>query len=189
MELTERELVLLEAMRRTLNKLSRYSFLKAPDGAICRVFDPSGAYLEWAEVHALFDAEVYASLLDQNTPTPVDNLYVHKPLTVEARQWIGTSESTAEILQWANTTTTSVKLVEGTLSGNPNCDQKAYHETHIYCPACGYVNDGPDRLLVTTDDGDVIANVGDYIIEGVDGSFYPVKQENFTALFDPMIEE
>jgi len=47
-------------------------------------------------------------------------------------------------------------------------------------------------LLIETLEGDMTANIGDYIIQGVHGEYYPCKPEIFEASYemvvDPQIE-
>ena len=41
-----------------------------------------------------------------------------------------------------------------------------------------------DYFLINTLEGEMIANVGDYIVKGVNGEFYPVKPEIFEKTYD-----
>jgi hypothetical protein len=41
------------------------------------------------------------------------------------------------------------------------------------------------ELVITTLEGDHIANMGDYVIRGVAGEFYPVKPRIFEATYEP----
>ena len=39
-------------------------------------------------------------------------------------------------------------------------------------------------FLINTLEGEMIANVGDYIVKGVNGEFYPVKPDVFEKTYD-----
>jgi len=44
-------------------------------------------------------------------------------------------------------------------------------------------------LIIKTLEGEHIASIGDYIIKGVHGEFYPCKPEIFEKTYDPVEEE
>jgi hypothetical protein len=44
---------------------------------------------------------------------------------------------------------------------------------------------GDGRLEITTLEGTMIANVGDWIIQGVKGECYPCKPDIFAATYEP----
>ncbi len=48
----------------------------------------------------------------------------------------------------------------------------------------GQKDGGPVELLVTTLEGTMTASVGDYIIKGIKGEFYPCKPDVFEATYD-----
>lgn len=45
------------------------------------------------------------------------------------------------------------------------------------------------ELKIETLEGDMIANKGDYIIEGVKGEFYPCKPDIFKETYEEVIED
>jgi hypothetical protein len=51
----------------------------------------------------------------------------------------------------------------------------------------GGENDIDKKLVISTLEGDMLASVGDYIIKGVKGEFYPCKPDIFEKTYD--IEE
>ena len=81
--------------------------------------------------------------------------YRKKPVTIEAMQWDGTPRSTADIRAWAEES-----------SG-----------VNVHYPQ-------PDTLLIETLEGGMKASVGDYIIRGVQGEFYPCKPDIFAATYE-----
>lgn len=50
------------------------------------------------------------------------------------------------------------------------------------------VQDGALGILITTLEGDMRANVGDYIIKGVQDEFYPCKSDIFYATYNAIEE-
>lgn len=44
-------------------------------------------------------------------------------------------------------------------------------------------------LIIKTLEGEHLASVGDYIIKGVNGEFYPVKEDIFLKTYEPVEEE
>lgn len=53
---------------------------------------------------------------------------------------------------------------------------------------CGHGFDSRDgQFKITTLEGVHIANVGDYIIKGVKGEFYPCKPDIFELTYEPSI--
>lgn len=61
---------------------------------------------------------------------------------------------------------------------------KLYHfmNRQIY-----YVDENED-LIIKTLEGDMIANIGDYIIKGVHGEYYPCKPDIFKKTYE-IVEE
>lgn len=84
--------------------------------------------------------------------------YRKKPVVIEARQFTGL-DSYLEIVEWAKE------------SGLTNAEAFAYR-TPI--------------MLLPTLEGTMAANVGDWIIKGVKGEFYPCKPDIFEATYDPV---
>lgn len=83
-----------------------------------------------------------------------------KPVVIEARQWTGANFD--ELFKWGSP--------EGGLR-----DAKIVH--------AGNGSD-PTKLTITTLEGNHIANVGDWIIKGVAGEFYPCKPEIFAKTYE-----
>ena len=48
--------------------------------------------------------------------------------------------------------------------------------------------DGHDVIKINTKEGTMMANVGDYIIKGVQGEFYPCKEDVFWQTYEPVEE-
>jgi hypothetical protein len=48
--------------------------------------------------------------------------------------------------------------------------------------------DGSPYILIETLEGDLRADVGDWVIRGVKGEFYPCKPDIFEATYEPVTE-
>ena len=46
--------------------------------------------------------------------------------------------------------------------------------------------DGKPSVLISTLEGEMWATIGDYIIKGVEGEYYPCKRSIFHATYDPL---
>lgn len=89
--------------------------------------------------------------------------YRKKPVVIEAIQLL--PETIDEIDLWADT------LYKGNF------------------PGCGFGIDPVDGLFkITTLEGVMIAEVGDWIIKGVKGEFYPCKTDIFEATYDTVLD-
>jgi hypothetical protein len=86
--------------------------------------------------------------------------YRTKPITIEAREY--TKHNLSELLQWA---------------------LGVSEESAVGCAAMGL------PLVIPTLEGDMKADVGDFIIKGVLGEFYPCKPAAFVAKYEPVEEE
>lgn len=88
-----------------------------------------------------------------------------KPVIIEAMQFDGTAASASKICQWAN-------------------DPKCFDD-----PTVSYiVTDGDsitaEDMIIDTLEGPMRASVGDWIIRGVAGEFYPCKPDIFAKTYD-----
>jgi hypothetical protein len=82
--------------------------------------------------------------------------YRKKPVVIEAFQWLG--DNWNEIADF--------------------CYEK---RSEIYKMPGGYK---AERLLIHTLEGDMMADIGDYIIKGIRGEFYPCKPDIFEATYE-----
>lgn len=80
-----------------------------------------------------------------------------KPVVVEAIQFVGTMESAGEILEFVG--------LQGEIVNSKESD-------HLF------------NFIIHTLEGDMIAEVGDYIIKGVNGEFYPCKPDIFEKTYE-----
>ena len=88
-----------------------------------------------------------------------------RPVVIEARQFDGSPESANDICRWAN-------------NNQPEMDD----------PNIDYVlrkNEVSDMQCATLE-GFMHVSVGDWIIQGVNGEFYPCKPDIFEQTYDPV---
>ena len=90
-----------------------------------------------------------------------------KPLIVEAAQFTGDKESAEEIKAWVEKNWSKVEVAD-----------YSYEEKYGY-----------DCLEIETPDDDWELDVGDWLVKGVDGSLYPVKDETFKKVYEPVSED
>lgn len=85
-----------------------------------------------------------------------------KPVVIEAIQFDGTFKSYDRICDWADVA----------FPGNTQPSGL-----------------GVEYFLVETLEGKMRADIGDWIIRGVSGEFYPCKPDIFQATYDPVTED
>lgn len=87
-----------------------------------------------------------------------------KPVVIDAIQWDGSPDSAANVI-WGLGAEESIEyhahLMDGDLVAHPD-----------------------PYLLINTLEGRMSASVGDYIIKGVKGEFYPCKPDIFEATYE-----
>lgn len=95
-----------------------------------------------------------------------------KPVTVECIQWTGDIKSTRLVLNFMGQE----------VNTNSTMACEAFSEYHDKCLKFGLdvitLEDGADKRAKH------VASVGDYIIKGVKGEFYPCKPDIFEATYD-----
>ncbi len=97
-----------------------------------------------------------------------------KPVIIEARQLVGSTAEWHDVYLW----------VEGNTLGS--FEPMDVITGHTPCPASGVSIDPRDgRLMIATLEGIMHANLGDWIIRGVQGEFYPCKPDIFSATYEP----
>jgi hypothetical protein len=101
--------------------------------------------------------------------------YRKKPVVIEAMQWTG--DNTSEVVDWVCTDSIqSAHHVEARPGVRPWKGDKARAPE-------------PECIMVDTLEGRMRANVGDWIIRGVQGEVYPCKPEIFAATYEPVSSE
>ncbi len=82
--------------------------------------------------------------------------YRKKPVVIEAVQWDGTNQGAI-----ANFMNVFIRTKTSPEEGNPS-----------------------GKITIETLEGDMIASVGDFIIKGVQGEFYPCKPDIFEKTYE-----
>ena len=94
-------------------------------------------------------------------------IYRKKPVQIEAFQWDGTAEAATPLINWMLTNNATASFV----CSNPDrCAE--------------YDGDTPHAIVIRTLEGSMAATVGDWIIRGVQGEFYPCKSDIFAATYE-----
>lgn len=103
--------------------------------------------------------------------------YRKKPVVIEAMRFAGTTAETHAVYQWVEKNTLGsfepMDVIEG---------RKPY-------PASGVSIDPRDgRMIIATLEGPHWVNVGDYVIRGVAGEYYPCRSDIFEATYEQETE-
>ncbi len=99
--------------------------------------------------------------------------FTKKPVEIEARKFEGTNAELHSIYQW---------IGENTLG---SFEPMAVIEGRVPSPESGVSIDPRDgRVMIATLEGCHWVNLGDYVIKGVKGEFYPCKPDIFEATYD-----
>ena len=85
--------------------------------------------------------------------------YRKKPVVIEAEQFTGTGESRDAISKLSQHLTTATNK---------------------------YIAYGKDYITIATLEGEMRADINDWIIKGVKGEFYPCKPDIFEATYEPV---
>ena len=98
-----------------------------------------------------------------------------KPVEIEAMLFDGSTSETHAVYQWIENNTLGsfepMDVIEG---------RKPY-------PASGVSVDPRDgRMIISTLEGLHWVDLGDYVIRGVKGEFYPCKPDIFEATYEPV---
>lgn len=99
--------------------------------------------------------------------------YRKKPVVIEAMRFAGTNAETHAVYQWVKKNTLGsfepMDVIEG---------RKPY-------PACGVSIDPRDgRMIISTLEGLHWVDIGDYVIRGIAGEFYPCKPHVFADSYE-----
>lgn len=97
--------------------------------------------------------------------------YRKRPVVIEAVQYDGTAARATQIIEWI--------LAHGARANYVCSDPNRCAEAD---------GDTPHAIQVTTLEGQMRADLGDWIIRGVQGEFYPCKPDIFAATYEPVDE-
>ena len=97
--------------------------------------------------------------------------YRKKPVVIEARQWDGTAEGATSIIDWI--------LGSGGTASYACADPDRCVE---------FDGDAPHSIRIATLEGPITASLNDYVIKGVQGEFYPCRDDIFAATYEAVVE-
>ena len=101
-----------------------------------------------------------------------------KPVVIEARQLVDSTADVHDVYRWVESNTLG------------SFEPMAVIEGRQPYPASGVSIDPRDgRLIISTLEGLHWADLGDWIIRGVQGEFYPCKPDIFEATYEPAGEQ
>jgi len=86
--------------------------------------------------------------------------YKKRPVVIDANQWDGSMQSADVILKWAHAFGAEM--------------------------SCSYIQDVENVLRIETIEGTMTAQVGDFIIRGVQDEFYPCKPDIFWKTYEEL---
>ena len=106
-----------------------------------------------------------------------------KPVEIWAMQWDGTDETSLAIRQWTENRPDSTAAIVDT----DHIQHRWDYGLGAYKMPTGKVIFAPYQhrcLIVLTLEGEMVAELSDWIIRGVQGEFYPCKPDIFAATYE-----
>lgn len=97
--------------------------------------------------------------------------YRKKPVVINAIVWDGSIQATRKVLEFMG----QEVVTNCNKASDAFCD---YHQSRL-----------DDGLMIKTLEGQHIASVGDYIIKGVQGEFYPCKPDIFEQTYEQVTQK
>lgn len=101
-------------------------------------------------------------------------MFRKRPVVIEARQLAGTTSDVHGVYQWIESHTAGSFEPLAVLDGDAPAPESGVS-----------IDPGTGELLIATLEGVMRAGIGDWIIRGVAGEFYPCKESIFTATYEP----
>lgn len=109
--------------------------------------------------------------------------YRKRPVEIRAMRLIGTAKDTAQVTAWMNRERYPWLVGDATQPKTLRYPDQVESDDSI--PDKGiYIDPATGDLLIRTLEGDMRASYGDWIIQGVDGEFYPCKPDIFHRTYE-----
>lgn len=110
-------------------------------------------------------------------------LFRKKPVVIEARLWDGSTEGAEDIVNWINSSPRGGRAgALGTFETNSFAEFDEVDERgKTAITLCG--ENSERKIEIETLEGVITASVGDFVIKGVQGEFYPCKPDIFDATY------
>lgn len=99
--------------------------------------------------------------------------YRKMPVVIEAMQWSGSADAATPIIDW---------ILSG--GGTARWHEEKHESLGPYRADDINVLTTPEHIAINTLEGVMRADVGDYIIRGVQGEFYPCKPDIFESTYE-----
>jgi hypothetical protein len=117
------------------------------------------------------------SVPESAPPAPLGSTYTSRPTSITAIQWDGTEERSREIHDWARRT-----RANGAVIDTDHIRHLWDHDAGVYVMPNGQIIHAPYTvrcLIISTLEGNMVAEPGWWIIQGTEGEFYPCKDSVF----------
>ena len=109
--------------------------------------------------------------------------YRKKPVEIEAMQLVGTAGDTAPVLDWMAANRYPMLVGDYT-----EPETLRYHdqgpEDNSRPDKGTYIDPATGDFMIRTLEGDMRATYGDYIIKGIQGEFYPCRDDIFEDTYE-----
>lgn len=99
--------------------------------------------------------------------------YRKRPIEIEAMQWDGTAEGATPIIQWTDDHGGTAAYCCAELNNDCRCSDP----------------EAPHAITIDTLEGIMAAGIGDWLVRGIEGEFYPVREDIFAATYEPVEPE
>jgi len=107
-------------------------------------------------------------------------IYVKNPVAIEAMLFDGTTADMHAVYLW----------IESNTFGSYDTNARNENGERLPCPESGVSLDAyHGGMIIATLEGEMRVNVGDYVIRGVEGEFYPCKPGIFAQTYTEKIQE
>lgn len=101
--------------------------------------------------------------------------YRKRPVIIDANEWCGGAKEASYIIDWALANDGTIRYHNG------EWEYVGLHDTPLGPTTDEWV---PEHLEIDTLEGTMTAQVGDFIIRGVKGEFYPCKPDIFHMTYE-----
>lgn len=101
--------------------------------------------------------------------------YRKKPVEIEAMLFAGNNADTHAVFCW----------IERNTLGSYDTNARDENGDRLPCPESGVSIDAETgQMVIATLEGEMSVSLGDYVIRGVQGEFYPCKPDIFAVTYD-----
>lgn len=128
-------------------------------------------------------ATTHTAHFTQEAPVPATpTRYRKKPVSIEAMRFAGPSSQAHALTCWMEEH--GYPGLVGDALDPPSLRYRG--EDDIWPDTGWWIDPGTGELMIRTLEGDMRVSLGDWVIRGVQGEFYPCKPDIFGATYDPV---